>query len=832
MTSNLYLLQYSNYYNRLVKREEGISAYLDYLAYEFTGINFNPGDGIDTQHVVNTAAADYDYLVVSSPSGEIESRWFVIQAMRNLGGQYTLSLHRDLIADYYDEIMQAPLYVERAIINTGSPLIFNSEGMQFNQIKTREIAIADPTGSPWIVGYCATNAFNTYTDGDGNTITPGDFAVKPFAPAQLVKDFNYSLLEPLANKFLYANNPLSMTFYLDHNVFYGGDHIAYSGNATEIFNLDNGYERSVDTAFKNRRWTGPTTQSSTHLKAEGFKKILGTSNATNLRNSAVSLLKAKDNTGTFIDGTVIEELNKYQNTLLKDEQDNVFSFTFRETGEREIEAKDISSDGGNFSTYFTSCVRTTLLFDEDGGNANDYGYGVIGRFKQYTLEITKNPTSDNITTSLTANHRNLVDAPYKMFAIPYNSIIVNDLRVNGSGDQNSYAFRTDPIACRSIAAEIANNLSGSGTLYDIQVVPYCPCPEWISPVVAPDLGGGTGILLPDNTNGDYYAFINDSGKELGPECGIVLFANSESFSITNSTEIEVPIDAIDFKIEHETSMWRLNSPNYAGAFEFKATSNRGVKGFEINCTYKPYQPYIHINPIFGGLYGGDFNDARGLVCSGDFSFPTTSEAWATFQIQNKSYAEAHNRMIENMEETYDIQREQMKTAGVLNAISAGISGAASGGIAGSAFGPIGTGVGATIGALAGSITSGVGAAKDLEYADRLQKEAKSYAQDQYDMNLRNIQAQPYTLGRVGGITINNKLFPFLEYYTATDTEKQALRDKIKYTGMTINTIGTIENYKQEEPSFIRGQLIRLEGLADDYHTITAIAGELHKGIYI
>ena len=44
------------------------------------------------------------------------------------------------------------------------------------------------------------------------------------------------------------------------------------------------------------------------------------------------------------------------------------------------------------------------------------------------------------------------------------------------------------------------------------------------------------------------------------------------------------------------------------------------------------------------------------------------------------------------------------------------------------------------------------------------------------------------------------------------------------------TIGTINDYIQEEPTYIKGQLIRLEDF--DNHTTIEIANELNKGFYI
>ena len=50
--------------------------------------------------------------------------------------------------------------------------------------------------------------------------------------------------------------------------------------------------------------------------------------------------------------------------------------------------------------------------------------------------------------------------------------------------------------------------------------------------------------------------------------------------------------------------------------------------------------------------------------------------------------------------------------------------------------------------------------------------------------------------------------------------------------MTVMTIGKIQDYiYNQSDQFIKGQLIRIEGLEDDFHTANAISQELYKGGY-
>lgn len=148
-----------------------------------------------------------------------------------------------------------------------------------------------------------------------------------------------------------------------------------------------------------------------------------------------------------------------------------------------------------------------------------------------------------------------------------------------------------------------------------------------------------------------------------------------------------------------------------------------------------------------------------------------------------------------------------------------------GGIAG---GPIGMAIGGAV----GGVASAAGGVTDVFINNTLRNDALDLTKDQFGYNLGNIQARPNTLSKTGSLIIDNPYIPYLEYYTCTDTEKQALRDKIKYNGMTVMRIGKIKDFIRQEPTYIKGKLIRLENVKDDYHLIKNIANELDKGVFI
>ena len=96
---------YNNYFNRKIKKEDTIAAYgASVYSESGTNINFNSNDGINATYVAgklnNPYEDDGNYLIYSRDNTNITSRWFITESTRTRGGQYQLSLRRDVISDY------------------------------------------------------------------------------------------------------------------------------------------------------------------------------------------------------------------------------------------------------------------------------------------------------------------------------------------------------------------------------------------------------------------------------------------------------------------------------------------------------------------------------------------------------------------------------------------------------------------------------------------------------------------------------------------------------------------------------------------------------------
>lgn len=806
--SILYLLSYNNYFNRIVKRENTVEDYLEFSVYDPLVCNFNPADGINTEHVfntsylVNTPEADY-VLVLDATTREINSRWFIIGASRQRGGQYHLSLRRDLAADFYDDIITAPCYIEKATVPTiSSPLIFNSERFLVNQIKKGETLLKDKTGCGWLVGYVSTQS----PPNDITVSIPADGLNYPTPPIPYDTMIGYRSNGVYKNEdgfiveFVGAVGGTTYGWALTANV--NGETWARNINAPDYYSKILFNVGQTD-AIRNQ--TMASISASVIQQQDALRTALYASNEqleTRIKltaNEYETLLSM--NGQTYSDGT------------------NIFTVGVSAIGvEKRVRNNVNASDGAAYSILFGIVDD----YSENNPYHPESGSGI--RYEVYvdrlnvSVERASVPAVEGVIKSSAAI---LKDAPYRMFACPVGTPTTTLDGINNITTLNGNL-------AKNLCSTIATLLGGTGTsfIYDLQYLPYLPAREFM------DVEEDNKIFLGRGTEDVDYTLIKNT--ETDEIVQYLLWASKSNFSFVINSPIPVPESVVEFKVAHETQFCRLVSPNYNGSFEFKPTSNRGVTGFEVNCTYRPYQPYIHLNPIFNqdGLYGGDYNDERGLVCSGNFSIDIVDSAWIDYQIQNKSYADAFNRQIENMEQTYQIQRAQQREAGIINAATSAISGAATGMMIGSLKGAPVAGVAGAAAGLIGGELSKYGLERDLMYAQQLHEESKSYLEDTHALSLQNIQALPYTLGKVSAFTTNNKIFPFVEFYDATEEEKEILRNKLYFDGMTIGAIGSISNYIGATPSFISAQLLRMTTIPEDYHLVAELANELHKGYYI
>jgi len=306
------------------------------------------------------------------------------------------------------------------------------------------------------------------------------------------------------------------------------------------------------------------------------------------------------------------------------------------------------------------------------------------------------------------------------------------------------------------------------------------------------------------------------------------------FSIKVKAKWIMPDNSLDKKIKNECDFYRLTSPNYNSFYEFKKTKLAGgINGLRTVCTYKPYTPYIKINPnLNDSLYSiKDYNDNIGLMLGGDYSIPMMSDAMINYELQNRNYQAIFNRELQSLDVNQRIAREQLDFQGLTGTIVGGFTGSAAGLSTGMKTGNPYVAAGMAIaGGVAGNVLPAAGWAKDREWLQQQQYEAKDYAIDQFNYKLGNIQALPQSMTKSTPLSYNNKVWPILEYFSCTEEEKTVLRNKIRYNGMTVMAIGTLTDYLNPG-TYMKGKMIRLNDLKDDSHVANAIYEEVEKGFY-
>ena len=914
---------YNNFFNRIVKKENTLADYGTPL-YTINNCNFDTGDGVYTTMTLGTSNynGDGNYVIETDSNNNILSRWFIIDHKRTRRGQYIVSLKKDLIVEFYNTVINAPCFINKAMVAENNPLIFNSEGNTYNQVKTQEILLKDKSNTPWIVGYISkkdvadTEDFANVTVNKNGAFWQGSVTV----PFDQVSGVTVMDEDQYGNRW---DNPLSpgldslgigfklvdgtLTFGFTSNPFAAQYDPSLTTTTVKRVTISGGNGQGIGFYYdyddpeyidaEDLPWEFDPTD--TGLGSIATNATISLTGINYIRNHVVTRsYPTLRKSGTDYKTSYTSDITTQTDAYDVNQQDNMYplygdfymssnEYSFKyainqilsTTGKLtqsdineimdKLGVKGYTSDPETYNNKLVkynnvlykltvgSATTTTKSFKFDKNTTQDYSLytkwqNTLIAIKDYwnshsssigemfyhvadgTVPGTSLPVWGNTfggSTDVTiypltitryvpqkksagfwipsaAVRNTTADAPYDVFAIPYDKVHLQLANRD-----------TDP----RITDELINALSvelGS-QLYDLQLVPYCPILDVpVSDGVVKEIG---------SANVDYNYITNEDAETVG----IIYFCSKAkgTFDIPVNLEIGNYTQKanINKKIDSETVNYRLVSPNYNGQFEFKTSfNNANISRINIDFEYKPYSPYIHACPVFDstGLYGGDYDDARGLICGGDFSLPIISDAWTQYQIQNKNYQTIFDRQIQNMQEVHAQQAWDAGNKTIMNTLTGAIGGAA-----------VGAKVGGGWGALAGTVVgAGTGLAGGLldEYSmEKYYGIQESYTKDSFQLQLGNIKALPYSLTKVSSLNNNNKLFPFIEKYEATDTEVQALINKITYTSMTVGAVDTIANYiDANEKHWLSGEILIMDNLGEDSLLAGTIYEEIKKGVYI
>lgn len=808
---DLYFLIYNNYYNRIVKKESSLSAYLEYQVGEplLNVINWNPRDGVSTEQILNSWNYETpDYLLVVE-NNEIVSRWFVIESEYLRNGQYKVSLYRDVVVDNYDSIIGAPCFIEKAVPQSiRDPAIYNSEDMTYNQIKSDETLLWDETKCPWIVGYIPRDSFksDTTVSVEAQLTGAADITVEHLSDYPFYQYANTIVQGQMTNPTI----EIVTSFWLMKRQTSGQYQNYVYVNRIKV-NQDGNYI-GMDTSNSSSPlgyYTMWTTNNAAWVPKNEFSEANARTMVQNLPQLSNEFHDLSDYEEATLTPEQFAQLEKDKNKIIYETSTGTYwKVTLTSGGTNSATKVPIVWGTGLANkideklvkdiTFATSSIGTKQYINPI--NPNLGVFSITSTTSYQTLTFEQQDINLEVTVPSTRYHAS--ETPYDIFCMPYS----NNLTIKKSG--NTYISKTSAGAALSIAQQIAASV-GSGNIYDVQLLPYCP----------------VRYCIMDDGSFDIGSAIYSDVKADDETVNVLLWATSDNFELNIPIEIPEEQTVLGKKIKNETEFIRIVAPNFSNSFQFDPQMNEGLDYVTILCHYKPFNPYIKVQPNFKGMYGSSYNDARGLICNGDFSLAQVTSAWADYELQNKNYNNMFNREIQNMKVQNSVQREREMWGIASGTVSAAVGGAAAGAMIG---GP----VGAAVGGIIGGGASLLGGMRDLELNDKLRNEALDYKRDMFGYSLQNIQALPYGLAKTSAISPDNKYVPFIEYYECTDVERQALQDKLTYNGYTIMRIGSIQDYLQSYTSYIKGRIIRIDEISDDFHMLKAIADEIYKGVFI
>ena len=793
----LYLLHYNNFYNHHIMVEDTLSDYLQYqIGSPITNVNFIPGDGVDTQQIVNWNDNIPDYLIALD-SDNTFTRWFVIEAERTRGGQLLLHLHRDVIADNLASFKQSTAFIRRGWLSNGNPLIFNSEGNSFNQIKQGEVLLENNIGSPWLVLYLSRynnkGALNTFS---------GRFTTKY---SSSIEEYNSMSDYPFYQ------------FYISERTYVNPANICY-GIMCEAYRPDEGDGTAPYWDYYYGLYSGGaylTSMLPHHANSSNYPdrpdRVQAPSGAaTYLQDAATAYIQANQNingvplnsytnwTTTSGYQRLLEEDNKvikvggnyYRIQVVSNTYQDTLS-TFASYASYKVtngSALDNAIDQFNRRMVETSNKTVqNVVFIRNSGTTN-----YVTRVK-LNMQLLSEYAENDVEYTFTFPGVITADAVYEILACPMYTMQITD-------STGTHTHRGD-VAIQWFQ-DIMSRYGSAGFAYDLQVLPYCPVDttDWTEYT--------TYYLQPSTGTGHLATCIN-----------------LDKSSFFQTLDVELPVYESNNKIANETLMYRIVSPNGVGEYEFSPNKNGGLTQIHVDCTLKPYNPYIQVHPVWGWMYGDiGQEDFRGLICQGDFSLPSLSNEWSTYELNNKNYQAIFDRQIQSQ----DYQRTWQRASDIVGAVAGTVGGIAGGVIAGSVLGP----GGAIAGGIAGGAFSAGGGVADVIANEQIYQEQRQASIETFQMNLGNVKARANTLARGTSYNIDSKYFPIIEYFSCTEEELDAFNNYLKYRGMTVEAIGMIEDYlNPEDTTYIQGDLIDID-ITDDYHMAREIANVLKGGVRI
>ena len=552
----LLLLHYNNYFNRIIKKENTIAAYksADAAYEEASDINFNPGDGLNASLVLGLGQTgllfkvdEFDYLVaydVINNDNVIHSRWFIVEQDRKRGGQYELTLKRDVLADNYDKVINSPIFLEKGFIDdVNDPLLYNSESMKLNQIKQLEIPLMDETKSGWVVGYIPSDAFPKVEpeyDRVEKTVTipmSADITVDSLSSWTY---WNYCSANPNYKFMSDSSGKRKVTVKIrSQKVSSGGRKMVcdmvtanytFYPNSSDLgtySQVNSGFiENSSGEAWNFPQWYqdyGPVTFIQGTINAGICNSIFDP-----VRNNGAFTAALNSILGNDINIGDTSELRRLQDKIILDSSTNTY-YRIKVISASESSPMTVNSSVTGGQDALTALKNAMYYPSGAGGTLNgEYTEFLASNSStSYAIQLTNIGVS--LYVDLNSDRAHLNDAPYDMFCIPFS----DTLKLK----YDSTEFTCSKNVALSMATEIARDL-GSKSVYDVQLLPYCP-----NRTLVVKSGSPSTVL---DLTGVKYDLIKE--KSTGSPKSAVIWCTESTFQVPISTGNQV----VEFKVTNDS----------------------------------------------------------------------------------------------------------------------------------------------------------------------------------------------------------------------------------------------------------------------------------------
>ena len=471
-----FLERFNNYFNRKIIKYDSLLEYQNNSKSFFipqdihgamTPFDFNPNDNVMTEIIVNDVPFSPDYFLLLDSNQNIVQRWFVLEEKRNRQGQWLYTLRRDVVSDNLETLDNAPIFVEKGMLPQDDAFIVNSEGMNLNQIKKDEKILKDKSETGWLVGYIAKNKGGS----DINVQASSEDIPFPYITLEQIEE-DLSLPDGVLSNLVNFNDDQTVPAYFSVNVNIDmyfrqtiGGNILWTA-VQERFSSD--FETNL------RKALGPTAQSS----QPSVLGLNGTINWNTLltpisdiiqtyKSGLMSALPSIFGRSYYFTDKNLEDLKKYEGSIIR-YNGKFYNFYIKEGSSHVTRTNNVDGSLYTALNSITADIKDLSPLFYEGTNDNKY-YEINTNEKTVYIQLqflSDSQTVPEIDLQISSGRAVTQDQEYDIIAIPLNC-----------GVLTTEEFKTDETYARRIISAIALELDAS--LYDMQLLPYCPVPSLI-----------------------------------------------------------------------------------------------------------------------------------------------------------------------------------------------------------------------------------------------------------------------------------------------------------------------------------------------------------------